>query len=258
MQTKIAFFDIDGTLIDIQSKRITEKTLEALQRLRAGGVKICLATGRSPVALPVFPGVEFDACLTFNGSLCYTAGGETIFSNPIAHEDVQKIIANGAAIGRPVCVSVRDRLAANGTDVDLTDYFAIAKMVVPITEEFDTVCREDVYQLMMGGRKDEYDAILRGMDGAKIAAWWDRAVDIIPASGGKGIAVERMLEFYGIDKSDSMAFGDGNNDIEMFRAVGTGVAMANASARLQAAATAHCRDVKEDGIYWYCVENGLI
>lgn len=45
MQTKIAFFDIDGTLIDIQSKRITEKTLEALQRLRAGGVKICLATG---------------------------------------------------------------------------------------------------------------------------------------------------------------------------------------------------------------------
>ena len=71
MQTKIAFFDIDGTLIDMQSKRITEKTLEALQRLRAGGVKICLATGRSPVALPVFPGVEFDAYLTFNGSLCY-------------------------------------------------------------------------------------------------------------------------------------------------------------------------------------------
>lgn len=173
MQTKIAFFDIDGTLIDMQSKRITEKTLEALQRLRAGGVKICLATGRSPVALPVFPGVEFDAYLTFNGSLCYTAGGETIFSNPIAHEDVQKIIANGAAIGRPVCVSVRDRLAANGTDVDLTDYFAIAKMVVPITDEFDTVCREDVYQLMMGGRKDEYDAILRGVDGSKIAAWWD-------------------------------------------------------------------------------------
>ena len=57
MQTKIAFFDIDGTLIDMQSKRITEKPLEALQRLRADGVKICLATGRSPVALPVFPGV---------------------------------------------------------------------------------------------------------------------------------------------------------------------------------------------------------
>lgn len=45
MQTKIAFFDIDGTLIDMQSKRITEKTLEALQRLRAGGVKIAWRPG---------------------------------------------------------------------------------------------------------------------------------------------------------------------------------------------------------------------
>ncbi len=179
MQTKIAFFDIDGTLIDMQSKRITEKTLEALQRLRAGGVKICLATGRSPVALPVFPGVEFDAYLTFNGSLCYTAGGETIF-------------------------------------------------------------------------------ILRGVDGAKIAAWWDRAVDIIPASGGKGAGIGKILEYYGFDKAEAVAFGDGNNDIEMLQAVGDAVAMGNASDELKAVATEVCRPMTEDGVYWYCVENGLI
>ena len=53
-QIKAAFFDIDGTLIDMQSKRITEKTLEALQRLRAGGVKICLATG-PPAGAPAVP-----------------------------------------------------------------------------------------------------------------------------------------------------------------------------------------------------------
>ena len=258
MQTKIAFFDIDGTLIDMQSKRITEKTLEALRRLQANGVKICLATGRSPVALPVFPGVEFDAYLTFNGSLCYTREGETIFSNPIKHEDVRKLVANAAAIGRPVCVSVRDRLAANGTDVDLTDYFAIAKMTVPVTDEFDAVCRRDVYQLMMGGRKDEYDAILHGVVGAKIAAWWDRAVDIIPASGGKGAGIEKMLAYYDLDRGEAVAFGDGNNDIEMLQAVGDAVAMGNASDALKAVATEICRPVTEDGIYWYCAEKGLI
>lgn len=258
MQTKIAFFDIDGTLIDMQSKRITENTLEALRRLRVNGVKLCLATGRSPVALPVFPGVAFDAYLTFNGSLCYTDGGDTIFSNPIAHAEVQKLIANAAAIGRPVCVSVRDRLAANGTDVDLTDYFAIAKMTVPITDEFNAVCREDVYQLMMGGRKDEYDAILRGVTGAKIAAWWDRAVDIIPASGGKGTGIGKILEFYGFDKAEAVAFGDGNNDIEMLQAVGDAVAMGNASDELKAVATEICRPVTEDGVHWYCIEKGLI
>ena len=71
-------------------------------------------------------------------------------------------------------------------------------------------------------------------------------------------AVEKVLEFYGISKADSMAFGDGNNDLEMFGAVGTGVAMGNASEKLKAAAAAHCRTVMEDGIYWYCLEQGLI
>ena len=48
---------------------------------------------------------------------------------------------------------------------------------------------------------------------------WDRAVDIIPVNAGKGAGIEKMLKYYGIDKSQAMAFGDGNNDIEMLKAV---------------------------------------
>ncbi|MBQ7885277.1 MAG: HAD hydrolase family protein [Clostridia bacterium] len=43
---KIIFFDIDGTLIDMHKKRITEKMLETLKRLKERGIRICLATGR--------------------------------------------------------------------------------------------------------------------------------------------------------------------------------------------------------------------
>ena len=97
-----------------------------------------------------------------------------------------------------------------------------------------------------------------GVKGAKIAAWWDRAMDIIPTNGGKGTGIAHVLEAYGIDKADAMAFGDGNNDLEMFGAVGTGVAMANGSDALKAAATDICGACAEDGIYHYCVEHGLI
>ncbi|MFQ6929784.1 MAG: HAD family hydrolase [Eubacterium sp.] len=45
----------------------------------------------------------------------------------------------------------------------------------------------------------------------------------------KGIGVNKVLEYYGIDKSQAMAFGDGNNDIEMFEQVGHPIAMGNAS-----------------------------
>ena len=55
-----------------------------------------------------------------------------------------------------------------------------------------------------------------------------------------------------------MAFGDGNNDIEMFQAVGHSVAMGNASPDLKAIASEVCRPCAEDGIYHYCKENSLI
>ena len=81
---KIVFFDIDGTLIDMNNKRISEKMLETLRRLKENGTIICIATGRSPIALPHFEGVEFDAFLTFNGSYCFTEDAD-IFSHPKRH-----------------------------------------------------------------------------------------------------------------------------------------------------------------------------
>ena len=51
---KIAFFDIDGTLIDPEKKRITDNTKKALLKLKENGVKICIATGRPPEKVPDF------------------------------------------------------------------------------------------------------------------------------------------------------------------------------------------------------------
>ena len=45
---KIIFFDIDGTLIDMHTKNISEKMLETLIRLKENGNILCIATGRSP------------------------------------------------------------------------------------------------------------------------------------------------------------------------------------------------------------------
>ena len=49
---KIIFFDIDGTLIDIEKKQISENTLKALTELKKNGIRICIATGRAPMLVP--------------------------------------------------------------------------------------------------------------------------------------------------------------------------------------------------------------
>ena len=121
---RIIFFDIDGTLIDMEKKRITERTLDALRRLQQNGILLAVATGRSPLIVPKFDGVEFDVFLTYNGSYCYDRRGD-IFVSPIPPQDVQTLIQNAAALGRPVSVAGRTQLLSNGTDDDLTAYYAI-------------------------------------------------------------------------------------------------------------------------------------
>lgn len=254
---KIAFFDIDGTLIDHSTGRISDKTVLTLNQLRQRGIKLCVVTGRPPASLPDFGQLRFDVLSTFNGSLCYTPT-QTIFSNPLPKEAVQKVIENVTALGRPVSVAVRDRLVANGIEQDLADYYTLAGLVLTVAEDFEDACREDVYQIMMGCREADYPAIIQDAPGVKIAVSWDRAVDVISAGGGKGSAIRKILEYYGLEKDQAIAFGDSHNDEEMLSAVGTGVAMGNATPGLKAIATEVCRSVSEDGIYYYCLEHGLI
>lgn len=254
---KIVFFDIDGTLFKLHTNEMSPKTLETLQKLRKNGTKICIATGRSPMGLPRFKGIEFDAYLTYNGSYCY-ADDETIFSNSLLKADVKQILLNAAKMGKPVTVALKSEMSSNGVDADLEHYMAVENLDLNVSDDFDKKAEDEVYQVMLACVPEEYDAILENVKAAKIATWWDKAVDIIPANGGKGMGIAAMLEYYGLDKSEALAFGDGNNDIEMLQAVGTGVAMGNASEDLKAVADAICKDVSEDGIYWYCKENGII
>lgn len=255
---KIAFFDIDGTLIDMNRKIISEKMVYTLKELQRNNILICIATGRTPLELPDFQGTEFDAFLTFNGSYCYNKQ-QKIYCNPIPKKDVYQIIENASAIHRPVSVATLERLAANGKDQDLIDYFAIAKLEVEVAKDFwEVVKEEDVYQIMLGCRESDYGKVLEHVENAKIAAWWDRAVDVIPATGGKGVGIGKILEHYHLKKEEAIAFGDGDNDIEMLKAVGLGIAMENGSEKLKAAADKICGHVAEDGIYHYCREQGLI
>ena len=90
---RIAFFDIDGTLLDFGSREPSPRMNETLRRLKENGIILCIATGRAPLSLPSFALTGFDAYLTFNGSLCY-AGEEEILSNPLPADDIMRPCSN--------------------------------------------------------------------------------------------------------------------------------------------------------------------
>lgn len=254
---KIAFFDVDGTLLKMGHKELSERTLHALTSLRQNGVKLCMATGRGYLSAPRFPGIDFDALLTFNGSYV-TVGDEIIFKCPLDRMDKLQILQNLKDMHRALAISNEHFIITNGTDPDLEQYFRFGSEMLKIDKQFDERVHEDIYQMMCSCRKEEYDRILEGTHHTQITAWWDRAADIIPQECGKGNAVRAVLQHFGFTKEEAIAFGDGFNDIEMLEAVGTGVAMGNAKDEIKAHATCTCRSVEEDGVYDFCLEHGLI
>ena len=67
-----------------------------------------------------------------------------------------------------------------------------------------------------------------------------------------------MIEYLGIDRKNTYAFGDSNNDIEMLDYVEHGVAMGNAYPEILERAKYKTKSIYEDGIYYGLKELGLL
>ena len=113
-----------------------------------------------------------------------------------------------------------------------------------------------IYQLIVYGGGAE--AALRQLPGCKMSRWNDHAVDILPRSGGKVLGIGQFLRRLSLDWGEIMAFGDGENDVDMLRRAGVGVAMGNAEAAVKAAADYVTADVDQDGIYRALEHYGLL
>ena len=132
---KIAFFDIDGTLLKMGCKEPTDKTVKALNSLRQNGILLCMATGRGYLSIPKFKDITFDVLLTFNGSYVM-AGEKIIFRNPLNNNDKHQIIQNLNKMDRAAAISNEHFIVTNGTDQDLEQYFRFGNEILTIAENF--------------------------------------------------------------------------------------------------------------------------
>lgn len=78
--------------------------------------------------------------------------------------------------------------------------------------------------------------------------WHPLFADIIARGNSKSRGIDEVIAYYGLRLEETMAFGDGGNDIPMLKHAGIGVAMGNASPEIQAAADYVTTSVDDDGI----------
>lgn len=248
------FFDIDGTLVSFRTHTIPDSAREALRQLRERGIKLFIASGRHP--LDIFPCVDFpfDGYVALNGGYCLTADGEVIFSRQIDPSDIERLIRYQSDAGRFACVLAgAQNMVLNYVDDRVTRVRKMIEtenraLVVPL-EEWSARAREGVQQLIaFFGPEREADLMRDLFPHCRSMRWNPLFTDIVPQGVSKAEGIDRMLEHWGIPLSDTMAFGDGGNDIPMLQHAALSVAMGNAAPEVKQAASYVTTSVDDHGI----------
>ncbi len=256
---KAVFFDIDGTLLSHQTNRIPPSALEAMDRLRGRGIKVFLATGRHCTMLerePQLRQLRYDGAVTLNGAYCYDQSG-VLYSHPICREDIDILLDYLEKTPRPCAFLESGSWYINLHNDLVRQVHNFLESPLPELGDLNRGKIHPVYQALVYLPKDRIPD-LPHLPHCSINPWYSDGVDIYPSTAGKSAGIQAVLDHYGIRTEETMAFGDGDNDLGMFRLVGTAVAMGGARDHVKAAADFVTKTVDEDGIAHALAHFGLI
>ena len=136
---------------------------------------------------------------------------------------------------------------------------AIAKKLELGAEDVAALIQhEDIYQLSAFLPPEKEAEFLRRCPGCLAVRWEDDFCDILPAGGGKPNGLAHTLAHQGLTREQSIAFGDGGNDVTMLEYAGIGVAMGTACDAAKAAADYVTDDITADGLAKALAHFGLI
>lgn len=248
MEKKIFFFDIDGTLAI--KNVIPEDTKVALQKLQKLGHYVFICTGRPYI----YAKYHFEKYV--NGFICANGryivyNGEVLLDEPLTKQQIDYFVDgfnklkcgynfNGVSIGYAKGIDTL-KLADMQKDYQLP-YFI---------EDFNI---EDIRAHMFDVHFDDdehYQKIVKYFQDTVVLNehFGHNSADATIIGYDKGLGIKKLLLILKIERDNSYAFGDGYNDICMFKVVGHPVAMKNGVDEAKMASEYVTNDINDGGIY---------
>ncbi|HEX6923768.1 MAG TPA: Cof-type HAD-IIB family hydrolase [Bacillales bacterium] len=257
MGKKMVFFDLDGTLLD-ENKQIVPSAKRAVHWLAEKGIIVAIATGRAPFMFAPFQReLGIDSFVSFNGQYV-VSGDEVVFKNPLNQEELSELNHSADENGHPMVFLNHAEMKANRAE-----HFHIKESLADLQFPYPPVDPDfyhgrEIYQALLFCEDREEHFYNVGHSGIDFIRWHDFSLDVIPAGGSKAKGIERLLQHFDVDREDTYAFGDGLNDIQMLKFVGTGVAMGNAKDEVKEGADFVTKDVSENGVAYGLKKLGLL
>ncbi|WP_265459695.1 Cof-type HAD-IIB family hydrolase [Enterococcus sp. HY326] len=252
----IAFFDIDGTLINPRQMTmnitdgIPDSTRLAIQKLKEKGIIPVIATGRwSGVVKALADSLGIETVITSNGQEIIHEG-QAIYQRFIEPDIMAKIVPE---------IEARNLAVFYDTQKGIF----VPQLVQPLMDRGISVNQlavgeipQNVFQILVTA--EDKSVVTGWLKDLKVVKTAPNSLDIFPEGVSKAAGIKVLLEKLGLTVDQAVAFGDEENDLEMFDAVGIPVAMGNAIQPLKDKAAFVTKAVWDDGIYYACQELGLI
>ena len=246
---KIAFIDIDWTILNHEINDWDYQSIDALKQAQKEGMLIYLCTARPYDSiyhtglLDIF---DPDGIVCTNGGVCFIKD-KLLFSNIIPTNIVREIekIANKHHLVLELATD-KDRYFTASPNKYVENYFKVYREIIPHVEEYHN---EGVSAILLFA-PEKYDEILMKEFPKEInyLRFDDHGVDVGFYQNTKGDGVKRVLKHLGIKKEEAIAAGDSNDDISMLEEVGFSIAMGNGTDQLKAVAKVVAPPISEHGL----------
>lgn len=261
--------DLDGTLLR-SDQTISAFTIQAIDALRARGMIFSYATARSyPTAMKVTPDIapEIPVIVKNGAQIIETGTGRRLYSVFFTAEEVQRV--SGILQAHDLCPIVYhiesgsecNRFCPDRLSEDCRKFLREHEgnpLYRPCS--FDSLTDGDVFYFRCidaeAKLRPAYDALVHAgfrtlmFCDMYTGSWW---LEIMPEQATKANAILQLKKLLGCERI--VCFGDGSNDVTMFRIADECYAMANADDELKALATGVIGSNNEDGVARWLLEN---
>lgn len=244
---KAAFFDVDGTLLSYKTKKVCASARAAIARLQEQGILCVVATGRHMIQFSKLPvaDIPFDAFVMLNGQLVLDKEHHVLYHMPIEGKAKEFLVEKFNDHTYPAIIIEQNDMYLNCVTDHVEDVHQIISVAVPPLSAYRG---GDIYQVCAYLRPEEEHLVDPIAQDCVMTRWHYGGLDIIAGGGGKMVGIKRYLDHVGIKPEEIIAFGDAENDLDMIRFAGIGVAMGNGKEEVKAAADFVTADIDDDGI----------
>lgn len=257
MGYKIVFFDVDGTITHHEDGSIPYSTIEAIKTLKRKGIKVVAATGRPLSMCKELQQLGIETFITANGGYV-KHNQEVIHKVPMDKNIIQEVM-EFAKLQNNGLSFYTEEFSMNG--VTETEILRALKETLSLNDYPETnrlLHNQEVFLLCLFANDETVDKYIHKFPHLTFKRWHPYVLNVLKEDVSKSLAIMKTLEFFGIDKSDAIAFGDGENDIDMLELVGLGIAMGNGNEKLKNIADFVTKKSSEDGIEFALKKYGLI